>query len=80
MSCNTFKGRDHWLLGAFNSSGVYNTAPTGNAVRLKFSTLSLDRGDVISNDPTILPGQVLLDKPDIIDQPATGCRRFSATR
>lgn len=72
MSCNTFKGRDHWLLGAFNLGGVYNTLPTGNAVRLKFSTLTLDRGDVVTVDNTIIPGQVLLEKPDIIDQAPTG--------
>lgn len=72
MSCNTFKGRDHSLQGAFNLGGVYNTVPTGRAVRLKFSTLTLDRGDIVTTDNTIIPDQVLLDKPDIIDQAPTG--------
>jgi len=71
MSCDVYKGRDFTLLGKFNA-GVYGALPTGTALRLKFSTVTLDRAPVLNDDPTIIPGVVLLEKQDEIDETPTG--------
>lgn len=74
MSCDVFKGRDHTLVGQFNATTVYGTAPTAaaTALQIKFNSFSLDRAPVRVADPTINPALIMREKTDEIDEAPSG--------
>lgn len=70
MTCDTYHGSNTLLLGQLQTA--VRTAPgAAHAVALRFSDVSLNRGQQLQEDPTI-QNTVLKQKPDEIDETPSG--------